>query len=295
MVESRAQPTAKGRENVTVPFSHRHRLQLTDGNLASHGPPGTPVRRRLPVRWWIVGMLFVGSVVNYLDRITLSIVAPMIRDEFGLSASDYALVVNVFLVAYTLFLRLWRQAGRLPRDTRQLLCDRHLVVHRRLSPHPDSGALLPLCLPFSAGSGRSGILPHRRQGHIGVVPSPRPRQAHQHHAAGSGHRRASGSAGGELAHLECRLARHVPDHGTAGISAVAALDLHLSKTGRASTADGRGAGISPGVGQCGPRRHRSKAEGPAISCAFAGSGRCWEPAPWPTAPGTSTSSGCPNT
>ncbi len=76
-------------------------MQLTDGNLASHGPPGTPVRRRLPVRWWIVGMLFVGSVVNYLDRITLSIVAPMIRDEFGLSASDYALVVNVFLVAYT--------------------------------------------------------------------------------------------------------------------------------------------------------------------------------------------------
>ena len=133
-------------------------MQLTDGNLASHGPPGTPVRRRLPVRWWIVGMLFVGSVVNYLDRITLSIVAPMIRDEFGLSASDYALVVNVFLVAYTFSYGFRRKAGRLPRDTRQLLRDRHLVVHRRLSPHPDSGALLPLCLPFSAGPGRSGIL-----------------------------------------------------------------------------------------------------------------------------------------
>ena len=76
-------------------------MQPKDGNHAFHGPSGKPVRRRLPVRWWIVGMLFVGSVVNYLDRITLSIVAPMIRDEFGLSASDYALVVNVFLVAYT--------------------------------------------------------------------------------------------------------------------------------------------------------------------------------------------------
>ena len=76
-------------------------MQLRDGNHAAHGTPGTPIRRRIPVRWWIVGMLFVGSVVNYLDRITLSIVAPMIRDEFGLSASDYALVVNVFLVAYT--------------------------------------------------------------------------------------------------------------------------------------------------------------------------------------------------
>ncbi len=46
-------------------------------------------------------MLFVGSLVNYLDRIAVSIVAPIMRDEFGLSASEYALTVSVFLVAYT--------------------------------------------------------------------------------------------------------------------------------------------------------------------------------------------------
>ena len=65
--------------------------------------PTTPGSgRQLPgIRWWILGTLVLGSVVNYLDRIAVSIVAPFIRDEFSLSATDYALVVNVFLVAYT--------------------------------------------------------------------------------------------------------------------------------------------------------------------------------------------------
>ena len=46
-------------------------------------------------------VLFCGSVVNYLDRVALSIVAPTIRDEFGLSNIQYAWIVNTFLVAYT--------------------------------------------------------------------------------------------------------------------------------------------------------------------------------------------------
>ena len=53
------------------------------------------------VRWWIVAVLFCGSVANYLDRVALSIVAPTIRDEFGLSNIQYAWIVNTFLVAYT--------------------------------------------------------------------------------------------------------------------------------------------------------------------------------------------------
>jgi len=54
------------------------------------------------VRWLIVGVLFCGSLVNYLDRVALSIVVPQIRGEFGLSNSDYALILNAFMAAYAL-------------------------------------------------------------------------------------------------------------------------------------------------------------------------------------------------
>jgi ACS family hexuronate transporter-like MFS transporter len=52
-------------------------------------------------RWWIAGLLCAASVLNYLDRQTLSILAPTIQRELAMSDSDYATVVNLFLVAYT--------------------------------------------------------------------------------------------------------------------------------------------------------------------------------------------------
>lgn len=53
------------------------------------------------LRWWIAGMLFFASVLNYIDRQTLSILAPTIQADLALSNEDYAFVVNLFLVAYT--------------------------------------------------------------------------------------------------------------------------------------------------------------------------------------------------
>lgn len=58
--------------------------------------------RKFPhLRWWIAGLLFLASILNYLDRQTLSILAPTIQQELRLSNEDYAFVVNCFLVAYT--------------------------------------------------------------------------------------------------------------------------------------------------------------------------------------------------
>jgi ACS family hexuronate transporter-like MFS transporter len=57
---------------------------------------------RIPhLRWWIAAMLFLASVLNYLDRQTLSILAPTIQRELSLTDQDYAFVVNLFMVAYT--------------------------------------------------------------------------------------------------------------------------------------------------------------------------------------------------
>ncbi len=58
----------------------------------------TPGTRR---RWAILLLLFLATVINFIDRQTLSILAPTLRRELTLSEIDYANVVTAFLAAYT--------------------------------------------------------------------------------------------------------------------------------------------------------------------------------------------------
>jgi ACS family hexuronate transporter-like MFS transporter len=51
-------------------------------------------------RWLVVALLFLLSTVNYLDRQTLSVLAPTLRDLHGLTSEHYSYVVTGFLVAY---------------------------------------------------------------------------------------------------------------------------------------------------------------------------------------------------
>lgn len=50
---------------------------------------------------WILGLLFV-SVINYLDRPSLSILARTIQAALHLSDLDYARIIQYFLLPYTL-------------------------------------------------------------------------------------------------------------------------------------------------------------------------------------------------
>ena len=61
-------------------------------------------------RWLILGLLFIATVINYIDRQTLSILAPTLRRELHLSEADYANVVTAFLVSYMV---MYSVAGRL--------------------------------------------------------------------------------------------------------------------------------------------------------------------------------------
>jgi ACS family hexuronate transporter-like MFS transporter len=61
-------------------------------------------------RWMIVGLLFFSTVINYVDRQTLSILSPTLRREFHLSERHYANAVSAFLIAYTVMYSL---SGRL--------------------------------------------------------------------------------------------------------------------------------------------------------------------------------------
>ena len=51
-------------------------------------------------RWWVVTLLFLATVINYVDRQTLSVLAPVLRDEFHMTNTDYSRIVFAFLLAY---------------------------------------------------------------------------------------------------------------------------------------------------------------------------------------------------
>jgi ACS family hexuronate transporter-like MFS transporter len=54
------------------------------------------------LRWWIGGLLFASTVINYIDRQTLSVLAPHLKKEFTWNNSDWALIVISFRIAYAL-------------------------------------------------------------------------------------------------------------------------------------------------------------------------------------------------
>ncbi|MDZ7638432.1 MAG: MFS transporter [Bryobacterales bacterium] len=49
----------------------------------------------------MISLVFWATVINYLDRQALSVAAPVLREEFGMSNVDYSRVVFGFMLAYT--------------------------------------------------------------------------------------------------------------------------------------------------------------------------------------------------
>jgi ACS family hexuronate transporter-like MFS transporter len=53
------------------------------------------------LRWWIVGLLFLASLISYIDRLTLSVLAPAICADLKLSNLAYASIGSWFLLTYS--------------------------------------------------------------------------------------------------------------------------------------------------------------------------------------------------
>ncbi|MGQ1784142.1 MULTISPECIES: MFS transporter [unclassified Saccharicrinis] len=59
-------------------------------------------------RWWIIGLIFLATVINYIDRSALSImwgnenVDGSISQALGLTKDDYGNILNIFMVFYAL-------------------------------------------------------------------------------------------------------------------------------------------------------------------------------------------------
>ena len=54
------------------------------------------------LRWLIIGLVFFITVINYIDRMTISVLAPVITSDLGLSNTEFGAISVWFLIAYTI-------------------------------------------------------------------------------------------------------------------------------------------------------------------------------------------------
>ena len=56
----------------------------------------------LRLRWIMIGMAFVATAITYMERQALSVVVPVLMDQFHMSGVTYSRVIFVFMLAYTI-------------------------------------------------------------------------------------------------------------------------------------------------------------------------------------------------
>lgn len=54
------------------------------------------------LRWWIGGLLFASTVINYIDRQTFSVLGPYLKHDYQWNNQQFALIVIAFRVAYSI-------------------------------------------------------------------------------------------------------------------------------------------------------------------------------------------------
>lgn len=53
------------------------------------------------LRWWIIGLVTLGTILNYLARSTLSVAAPTLKAELHITTQQYSWIVMAFQASYT--------------------------------------------------------------------------------------------------------------------------------------------------------------------------------------------------
>ncbi len=73
--------------------------------MADEKPNTTPTSTGFKLRglrWWIVGLVFLATLINYIDRLTISVLAPVITRDLGLTNTEFGGIITWFLLAYTI-------------------------------------------------------------------------------------------------------------------------------------------------------------------------------------------------
>lgn len=54
------------------------------------------------LRWWMIGLVMLGAIINYLTRSTLAVAAPTLLQDLQISAREYSWIVSTFQFAIML-------------------------------------------------------------------------------------------------------------------------------------------------------------------------------------------------
>lgn len=54
------------------------------------------------LRWWMIGLVMLGSIINYLTRSSLSVAAPTLMPELNIDTKQYSWIVGIFQAAIML-------------------------------------------------------------------------------------------------------------------------------------------------------------------------------------------------
>ena len=54
------------------------------------------------LRWWVIALICVATVINYIDRTAFGVMWPEMGKDLGMDDQDYAIMLNVFMVTYAL-------------------------------------------------------------------------------------------------------------------------------------------------------------------------------------------------
>jgi sugar phosphate permease len=124
-----------------------------------------------PVRYNIVGLLTLGTMVNYIDRVNISVAAPDIMRATGWDKAQFGMVFSAFLLGYALL----QYPGGLVADrwsARKLLALSCVgfSLFTALTPLGQSTLFLLLSLRFLVGACESASLPSLAALNAGWVP-----------------------------------------------------------------------------------------------------------------------------
>lgn len=54
------------------------------------------------LRWWIITLIFLATVINYIDRTAFALLWPEMGEDLGMDNSDYAIMLNIFMATYAI-------------------------------------------------------------------------------------------------------------------------------------------------------------------------------------------------
>jgi ACS family hexuronate transporter-like MFS transporter len=128
--------------------------------ITPHPDAGGKKRLTIPgLRWWIISLLFGAAVLNYVDRQTLSALAPTIQADLHMDDRDYANVVNIFLVAYTIaYLISGRITDRLGTRVGMVLFVAWWSIANMITAGAQGMRSMSFCR-FALGLGEAGVWP----------------------------------------------------------------------------------------------------------------------------------------